>query len=399
LHSFPTRRSSDLRVPLDVLLACLLIQTRLPGSCAITVSPATTRCPFSTTTVDCGGISTSIREPNFTIPNRSPSSRRSPTFTWKTTRRATAPAICLNRTRWPRGCRTPISDRSFRSLDLGCQATRYSPGMYRTCSTVPGTGARFTWTFRGDRKIETRHAGPPINSSVAVGATSRTLPSAGATTVSPVVSSGTFLCGSLKNHREKPTNAIPTTTAGQNNRSDTYGSTKTRIPASTHAPAITEYPSRAINCCLLRATPKKPPTYAIRCKRMRKATLLPTLATALVLVGAGCGLSDQDTEREIVDRPLTSVERAVVKSDESFGLGLFSAVNETAPDENVVVSPLSVSMALGMALNGANGETHAEMLSALQKTGLGEAQINATYAHLLAYLPESDNDVEVTIAN
>lgn len=124
-----------------------------------------------------------------------------------------------------------------------------------------------------------------------------------------------------------------------------------------------------------------------------------TLAVVLLLAGAGCGLSDEHAELEVNDRPLTAVEKAVVESDESFGLRLFGAVNEAAPDENVVVSPLSVSMALGMALNGANGETHAEIVAALEKEGLSESEINDTYAYLLSYLPDRDNDVEVAIAN
>jgi serpin B len=123
------------------------------------------------------------------------------------------------------------------------------------------------------------------------------------------------------------------------------------------------------------------------------------LAIALLVGGVGCGLSDQGAEPEVDDRPLTAAEKAVVESDESFGLRLFGAVNEAMPDENVVVSPLSVSMALGMALNGANGETHAEIVAALEKTGLSESEINDTYAHLLSYLPDRDDDVEVAIAN
>lgn len=132
---------------------------------------------------------------------------------------------------------------------------------------------------------------------------------------------------------------------------------------------------------------------------MKAASLSIPVLAALLLGGLGCGLADQGADREVIDRPLTSVERAVVESDESFGLRLFKSANQSAPDENVIVSPLSVSMALGMALNGANGETHDEMVAALEKSGLTEAQINATYAFLLSYLSDRDEEVTVAIAN
>ncbi len=90
----------------------------------MTVSPATTRWPTRTSRRTCGGTSTSIREPNLTIPKRSPARTASPSLTWKTMRRATAPAICLNSTGVPVGCRRPISLRSLSVLAFGCHATR-----------------------------------------------------------------------------------------------------------------------------------------------------------------------------------------------------------------------------------------------------------------------------------
>src|ERR1700736_5996034 len=54
------------------------------------------------------------------------------------------------------------------------------PGAYSTFFTRPPTGARFTWTSSGDRKIDTRTAGPTHGSVASV--TTITRPSAGATT-------------------------------------------------------------------------------------------------------------------------------------------------------------------------------------------------------------------------
>ena len=48
-------------------------------------------------------------------------------------------------------------------------------------------------------------------------------------------------------------------------------------------------------------------------------------------------------------------------------------------DSNIFISPLSVSMALGMTLNGANGSTYDAMQSTLELKGLTEEQINSSY--------------------
>src|SRR5258707_1877770 len=54
------------------------------------------------------------------------------------------------------------------------------PGAYSTFFTRPPTGARLTWTSSGERKIDTRTAGPTHGSIASV--TTITRPSAGATT-------------------------------------------------------------------------------------------------------------------------------------------------------------------------------------------------------------------------
>lgn len=64
------------------------------------------------------------------------------------------------------------------------------------------------------------------------------------------------------------------------------------------------------------------------------------------------------------DRPpreLTSLEKYLVESDNTFGFKLFKEIVGVERDKNIFISPLSVSMALGMTLNGAGGETKEAM--------------------------------------
>ncbi|MFQ5866057.1 MAG: serpin family protein, partial [bacterium] len=51
-------------------------------------------------------------------------------------------------------------------------------------------------------------------------------------------------------------------------------------------------------------------------------------------------------------RELTVLEKSLVESDNKFGFNLFKKIVKAEPDTNIFISPLSVSMALGMTLNG-----------------------------------------------
>jgi len=99
-------------------------------------------------------------------------------------------------------------------------------------------------------------------------------------------------------------------------------------------------------------------------------------------------------------RAWTGAELQVAAASSSFGLGLLRdvAASETTKP-NVIISPLSASMALGMALNGAQGETYDAMRRTLGFGDLGNADVNAAYRGLIAQLHARDGRVEFTLAN
>ncbi len=99
-------------------------------------------------------------------------------------------------------------------------------------------------------------------------------------------------------------------------------------------------------------------------------------------------------------RDLTVAEKEVVGSANTFGLRLLEKLSEVeGPGENIFISPLSISMALGMTLNGAKENTLAEMKDVLGFSGLSIEEINESYRGLLDLLPHIDPDVEMLIAN
>ena len=130
--------------------------------------------------------------------------------------------------------------------------------------------------------------------------------------------------------------------------------------------------------------------------------LLQRLATAglLLLLIAGCDSAGTSEEAPPPPRPLTATEKHVVDTDNTFGLKLLRAtVDAETPSTNVFLSPISVSMALGMTLNGARGETRAAMETALEKQDLSPAEINDAYRGLIDLLEGLDSNVEMALAN
>ncbi|MFH1337190.1 MAG: serpin family protein [Candidatus Zixiibacteriota bacterium] len=96
---------------------------------------------------------------------------------------------------------------------------------------------------------------------------------------------------------------------------------------------------------------------------------------------------------------LTAAEKSLLKSDNKFGFKLFQEVVKEEKDKNVFISPLSVSMALGMTYNGANGSTQEAMKNTLELNGLTLQEVSESYQHLIKLFSELDPDVLFQIAN
>ena len=110
--------------------------------------------------------------------------------------------------------------------------------------------------------------------------------------------------------------------------------------------------------------------------------------------------SEKELPLEPVQINLTSEQVNLITSGNSFALDIFKKVIENADEsENVIISPLSISSALSMALNGANGETREEMLEALRMNGMDPEVVNKSYKNLTEDLLEVDSRVLVSIAN
>ena len=123
-----------------------------------------------------------------------------------------------------------------------------------------------------------------------------------------------------------------------------------------------------------------------------------------LLVLAACGNPIENDNRAPLltqlPRPLSTAESAIIDAGNAFAFDLVREATRQLPaDSNAFLSPLSASMALGMALNGANGETFAGMQRALRLDGMSEADINQGYRDLITLLTGLDSRTEMVIAN
>lgn len=131
---------------------------------------------------------------------------------------------------------------------------------------------------------------------------------------------------------------------------------------------------------------------------VRRFTLSTAFPVVFVAALAACERSPADPDLE-PPRAFTSSEAAISSASTDFGLELFAQVQTAASDPNVLVSPLSVSMALGMTANGAEDETLDAMRETLGYGGMPEPDVNAAYQGLIAQLRARDPGIEFKLAN
>ena len=125
----------------------------------------------------------------------------------------------------------------------------------------------------------------------------------------------------------------------------------------------------------------------------------------ILLLSTGCGDAlgpDPELAPDVIEslpRDLSAPELAVIGASNAFSMDLLRGVEARDDAGNVFLSGLSASMALGMTMNGAAGQTWDSMRVALRFEELTEEQIDASYRDLIALLLDLDPRVEIGIAN
>lgn len=137
---------------------------------------------------------------------------------------------------------------------------------------------------------------------------------------------------------------------------------------------------------------------------MGKVSRLAVLVAGTVALGGcetlmGPGRDGGPQPLERLPRQLSAQEQAVIRASNSFAFDIFRETVRDQPSANVLLSPLSASLALGMTMNGAVGETQDGMKGALGFGGQDMSGINEAYRALAELLLGLDGKVDMRIAN
>lgn len=91
--------------------------------------------------------------------------------------------------------------------------------------------------------------------------------------------------------------------------------------------------------------------------------------------------------------------KPITIAQQQFGFALLAALQRENPDQNLLISPISVAMALTMAYNGAATDTQTAMAAVLGLQGLRLEQVNRANQALLGHLANLDPSLELAMAN
>jgi serpin B len=127
---------------------------------------------------------------------------------------------------------------------------------------------------------------------------------------------------------------------------------------------------------------------------MKPISRITAILLLFILAGAGCAQNNDDP---VFDYNLKSAR--VIETNNQFGLELLQTVLENEQQPNIMISPASVSIALGMAYNGAGSTTMEAFEQVLNYEGLTREEVNEITKELINVLVTNVKGNLLEIAN
>jgi len=131
---------------------------------------------------------------------------------------------------------------------------------------------------------------------------------------------------------------------------------------------------------------------------MKSKLILPIIALIVVSMTSSCE-NTEPVKKDPDKITLNYKSEQILEADQQFAFELFGKINALTEDDNIMISPLSVSYALGMTMNGATGTTLDAFYDVLHFGDLTNAEVNESYRDLMDQLVHLDDKVEFSIAN
>ena len=134
----------------------------------------------------------------------------------------------------------------------------------------------------------------------------------------------------------------------------------------------------------------------------KKPNFMKTKNISIILViaclfYASCKKSNTEVVNKV---SFTKSQEAILNSSNKFGFNLFKDLSASRPnDENLFISPLSISFALTMTYNGAASQTAIDMQTTLGYGDMSKATINQSCKELMQTILHIDPKVAMEIAN
>ena len=124
------------------------------------------------------------------------------------------------------------------------------------------------------------------------------------------------------------------------------------------------------------------------------------IITFLYLTFALFACNQAENEPSVSDLKPSEKSAKIIAADNQFGFELFQKLNASLNEpKNIMISPMSVSLALAMVYNGTAGNTKVQMEQILHKENMNSTDINQNYKELVAALISHDPRVELSISN
>lgn len=127
-------------------------------------------------------------------------------------------------------------------------------------------------------------------------------------------------------------------------------------------------------------------------------TCISVVAFILLMTCTSSVTGPEEPKGEL-PRALSESEQMLIEADHEFSYRLFKETVSWDEEENIFISPLSVSMALAMTLNGAEGQTYEDMRTTLALDEMDLNEINDSFQSLVELLVTVDPKVQLKIAN
>lgn len=135
------------------------------------------------------------------------------------------------------------------------------------------------------------------------------------------------------------------------------------------------------------------------------------MLSGTIMLATSCSTVNKSVSSEEASRPqtnkeyenmdaeyltLTDAQDSIIAKNNTFAVKLFE---KTAKMQSTVISPISVSYLMAMLANGANGQTKADIMKALQLEEKDLDEMNALYKMMIQRCGNTDKGTTLNIAN